>query len=291
MQAVRPDVKKMKTLVRKGRKGLSIRKQCKLLGISGNAVYYKPKGERLENEEAMKKMDRFYMEHPTAGARTMQLHLLDEGLHVNLKRVRRLMRKMGIDAIYPIRSLTKSDKASYIKPYLLRNLKVTRPNQVWSIDITYVPMAKGHMYLVAIIDVFCRRILSWKLGNTLDASESVEALQQAIARFGTPEIINFDQGSKYTSGLWAEACGNKMKVSMDGRGRAKDNIWIERFWRTIKREYIYLNPCDKAVELRKEIEKFMQYYNTERHHQGIDNETPARKYENNKLLIRTHEAA
>ena len=116
-------------------------------------------------------------------------------------------------------------------------------------------------------------------------------IQQAIARFGTPEIINSDQGSQYTSGLWAEACGNTMKVSMDGRGRAKDNIWIERFWRTIKREYIYLNPCDNAIELRKGIEKFMQYYNTERHHQGIDNETPQRKYENNKLLIRTHEAA
>ena len=152
-------------------------------------------------------------------------------------------------------------------------------------------MAHGHMYLVAIIDVFSRRILSWKLGNTLDASESVEVLQQAIARFGTPEIINSDQGSQYTSGLWAEACGNTMKVSMDGRGRAKDNIWIERFWRTIKREYIYLNPCDNAIELRKGIEKFMQYYNTERHHQGIDNEIPERKYENNKLLIRTHEAA
>jgi transposase InsO family protein len=192
------------------------------LGISGNAVYYKPKGERPENEEAMKKMDRFYMEHPTAGARTMRQHLLDEGLHLNLKRVRRLMRK---------------------------------------------------------------------LGNTLDASESVEVLRQAIARFGTPEIINSDQGSQYTSGLWAEACGNTMKVSMDGRGRAKDNIWIERFWRTIKREYIYLNPCDNAIELRKGIEKFMQYYNTERHHQGIDNEIPERKYENNKLLIRTHEAA
>ena len=284
-------MRKMKTLVRKGRKGLSIRKQCKLLGVSINAIYYKPKGERPENEEAMKKMDRFYMEHPTAGARTMQLHLMDEGLYVNLKRVRRLMRKMGIDAIYPIRSLTKSGKASYIKPYLLRNLKVTRPNQVWSIDITYVPMANGHMYLVAIIDVFSRRIMSCRLSNTLDASESVEALRQAIARFGAPEIINSDQGSQYTSGLWAEACGNTIKVSMDGRGRAKDNIWIERFWRTIKREYIYLNPCDNAIELRKGIEKFMQYYNTERHHQGIDNEIPARKYENNKLLIRTHEAA
>ena len=183
-------MRKKRTLVQKGRKGLSIRKQCKLLGISGNAVYYKPKGERPENEEAMKKMDRFYMEHPTAGARTMRQHLLDEGLHLNLKRVRRLMRK---------------------------------------------------------------------LGNTLDASESVEVLRQAIARFGTPEIINSDQGSQYTSGLWAEACGNTMKVSMDGRGRAKDNIWIERFWHTIKREYIYLNPCDNAIELRKGIEKFMQY--------------------------------
>lgn len=246
-------MRKKRTLVQKGRKGLSIRKQCKLLGVSINAIYYKPKGERPENEEAIKKMDRFYMEHPTAGARTMRQHLLDEGLHLNLK--------------------------------------VTRPNQVWSIDITHVPMAHGHMYLVAIIDVFSRRILSWKLGNTLDASESVEVLQQAIARFGTPEIINSDQGSQYTSGLWAEACGNTMKVSMDGRGRAKDNIWIERFWRTIKREYIYLNHCDNAIELRKGIEKFMQYYNTERHHQGIDNEIPERKYENNKLLIRTHEAA
>lgn len=132
------------------------------------------------------------------------------------------------------------------------------PNQVWSIDITYVPMAHGHMYLVAIIDVFSHRILSRKLSNTFDASESVEVLQQATARFGTPEIINSDQGSQYTSGLWAEACGNTMKISVDGRGRAKDNLWIECFWRTIKREYIYMNSCDNAVELRKGIEKFMQ---------------------------------
>jgi putative transposase len=261
------------------------------LGIIGNAVYCKSKGERPENEEAMRKMDMFLYGHSTAGARTMRQHLLDESLHLNLKRVRRLMRKMVIDAIYPIRSLTKVGKSSYIKPYLLRNLKVTRPNQVWSIDITYVPMAQGHMYLVAIMDAFSRSIIAWKQGNTLDASESVEVLQQAIARFGTPVTINSDQGIQYKGRLWAEACGNTMKVSMDGRGRAKNNIWIERFWRTIKREYIYLNPCDNAIELQKGIEKFMLYYNTERHHQGIDNEIPERKYENNKLLIRTHKAA
>ncbi len=217
-------------------------------------------GRRTGNEEAMKKMNRFYMGHPTAGARTMRQHFLDEGLHLNLKRVRRLMRKMGIDAIYPIRSLNKAGKVSYIKPYLLRNLKVTRPNQVWSIDITHVPMAYGHMHLVTIIDVFSRRILSWKLSNTLDASESIEVLQQAIARFGTLEIINSDQRSKYTSGLWAEACGNTMKISIDVRRRAKDNIWIEHFWRTIKREYIYLNPCDNTIDLRKGIEKCILYY-------------------------------
>ena len=219
--------------MKKRHENLSIKEQCKLLGISNNAVYYRKKAENPENVKAMRAMESFYLDHPTAGARTMQQHLADLGMSFNLKRVRRLK----------------------------------------------------------CIDVYSRRIMSWKLSNTLDASESVEVLHDAVARFGHPEIINSDQGSQYTSGLWTEACGKEIKVSMDGRGRAKDNIWIERFWRTIKREYIYLNPCDNATELRKGIEWFMKYYNTERHHQGIDNEIPYRKYENNKNLIRTSNAA
>lgn len=235
--------------------------------------------------EAMKIMDKFYLEHPTAGVKTMRNVLLDEGLQINVKCIRRLMRKMNIRAIYPLKSLTTAGKAEYKHPYLLRGLDIVRANQVWSIDISYIPMQYGFMYLAAIIDVYSRRILAWNITNSLETAASLEVLSEAIRLHGVPEIVNSDQGCQYTSKLWVDTLkGLDIKISMDGKGRAKDNIWIERFWRTIKREYIYLNPCENGIELYNGIKKFMHYYNHQRHHQGIDGEIPAQRYDENKKL-------
>lgn len=214
--------------------------------MSRTAHYYKPKGESDENLRIMKKIDKEHLEHPAKGVVGMTDFLLENGFYVGLRRVRRLMRKMGINAVYRKRSLSTPGPAVYIRPYLLRGLKVTHRNQVWSIDITYIPMKKGFMYLTAIIDVYSRFIVAWGLHNTLDASNCIEVLKTAISRYGVPEIINSDQGCQFTSREWSEACAEhpEMKVSMDGRGRAKDNIWIERFWKTIKYGLTCKVPCE-----------------------------------------------
>ena len=241
---------------------MSINGQLELLGISKGAYYYKPKGESAENLEMMKEIDKEHTEHPTKGVEGMVDHLALLGFIVGPKRVRRLMRKMSITAIYPRKSLSKLGKPQYRMPYLLRGLEITRPNQVWSIDITYIPMLHGFMYLTAIMDVYSHCVMAWGLHNTPDKGNSIEVLQMAVEAHGAPEIINSDQGSQYTSSQWLSTCeGFGIRVSMDGRGRCKDNIWIERFWRTIKMEYIYLNPAETVEELRKDINEFVKFYN------------------------------
>lgn len=259
---------------------LSLNAQLDILGISKGAYYYESKGESEESVAIMKEIDREHTEHPTTGVVGMVDHLVLLGFIVGPKRVRRLMRKMCITAIYPRKSLSKLGLPQYRQPYLLRGLDIGRPNHVWSIDITYIPMRKGFMYLTAIIDVYSRCIMAWGLHNSLDAENSIEVLRRAIEAHGKPDIINSDQGSQYTSRQWISACGEYgIKVSMDGRGRCKDNIWIERFWRTIKTEYIYLNPEDDVVVLRGGIKDYIEYYNNRRAHQGIGHQTPIRKYE------------
>lgn len=229
-------------------------------------------------------MDKLYYKYPTAGALTMQHFLKDIGLTVNVKRIRRLMKVMGISAIYPQTSLSKCGEHKYVRPYLLRNLTIDHSNQVWSTDISYIPVRHGFMYLFAIMDVYSRTILSWKLTNTLNVMESIEILEKAVNMYGKPDIINSDQGSQYTSEQWTQCVENKgIKLSMDGKGRCKDNIWIERFWRTIKREYIYLYPDNTITQLRAGINNFMLYYNTIRHHQGINGEIPIERFLNNLL--------
>ncbi len=207
-----------------------------------------------------------------------QLAMLD--YTVNVKRVRRLMRKMGIEAIYPQKKLSKLGQAKYIHPYLLRNLEITHANQVWSTDISYIPMKRGFMYLYAIIDVYSRYILGWRLSNTLERSNCTELLEECVSKYGAPEIINTDQGSQYTSPDWIEAVkGYGIQVSMDGRGRCKDNIWIERFWRTIKQEYVYRYPTDDVLELRTGIGGYICYYNDHRPHQSLGKITvPSKVY-------------
>lgn len=251
-----------------------------ILGLSRTAHYYKPKGESEENLKMMELMDREHIEHPAKGVVSMTDFLLDNDYNVGQRRVRRLMRLMGIQAVYRKKSLSVLGKAAYIKPYLLRGLNVDHRNQVWCIDITYIPMKKGFMYLTAIIDVYSRYIVGWNLHNTLDATNCIEVLKSAVSRFGAPEIINSDQGSQFTCKEWLAACSEhpEMKVSMDGRGRAKDNIWIERFWKTIKYEYIYLHPEENGADLYDGIRRFIDDYNHRRHHQGINRSIPSKLY-------------
>ena len=228
---------------------LSLQTQCNLLGISKSGLYYLPKGESDENLEIMKKMDKYHHDHPTYGVLQMQDYLFSLCFLVNPKRVRRLMRKARISVQYPKRNLSKLGLAAYIYPYLLRNLTIDHPNQVWEIDITYIPMDKGFMYLTAIIDVYSRFIVGWGLHNSLHGENVIEVLEAAIEEHGVPEIINSDQGSQFTSPAWVNKLNEHgISISMDGRGRATDNIYIERFWRTLKQDYVYPFPA-KTVPL------------------------------------------
>lgn len=257
---------------------VSIREQCALLDINRSSYYYKPKGENKDNLKAMQLMDKHIMEEPTAGVITMQCMLEEKGLKMGYERVRRLMRKAAIMAIYPRRSLTRRGESKHIYPYLLKDLEITKPNQVWQIDITYIPMEQGFMYMTAIIDVYSRYIVGWGLSNSLEASESIKVVEEAIRKHGKPEILNSDQGSQFTSYAYVEYLkSQQVRISMDGKGRCVDNIFIERFWRTIKYQYIYLNPARGGLELYLGIKQWLEKYHYRRH-QGINLKTPKEKY-------------
>lgn len=256
---------------------LSIRNQCTLLEVNRSSFYYDAKGENEYNLKLMGLIDKINLDYPTYGVLRTQAELEDYKHFVSENRVRRLMRKMGIEAIYPKKNLSKLGKAKYIHPYLLRNLEITRPNQVWAIDITYIKMKKGFMYLTAIIDHYSRYIVGWTLSNTLDKEVQVNLVKQCITKQGKPEIINSDQGSQFTSKLWVETLKeNNISISMDGKGRALDNVYIERFFRTIKQDYVYLNPANDGLELYRGIRGYIKVYNS-RKHQGIG-EKPKVKY-------------
>lgn len=269
-------------MISKDHSKLSIAKQCTLLGIHRSGLYYKPKQESPLNLELMKLMDEHYNYHPFKGATRMHTWLtLDKGFDINHKRVERLYYNvMGLRAIMPGRHTTKRNKAHKTYPYLLRNLKVTRPNQVWATDITYIPMEKGFMYLTAIIDLYSRCVLNWSVSNSMDADWCAEVLQEAIDMHGTPEIVNTDQGSQYTSEIFVTTVlSNDIKLSMDGKGRAIDNVFIERLWRSVKYESVYLNPPKNGVNLYHQMQDYFTFYNTERRHQGIDNQIPEKRYQ------------
>jgi putative transposase len=260
-------------------KKISVRSQCKLLGINRSNMYYKPVGESEENITIMRLIDEHYLDHPTEGVLQVQDFLFLLGFLVNPKRVRRLMRLMDLVAIYPKRNLSKLGHAKYIKPYLLRGLEITGPNLVWAIDITYIPMKKGYMYLTAIIDIYSRYIVAWDVHNSLDARNTLSVLKQAITEHGKPQIINSDQGSQFTCALWTEYVENAgIKISMDGKGRATDNIFIERFWRTIKRDHVYLYPADNGTQLYAGLKEYIHYYNNVKAHQGIERVSPVKLY-------------
>lgn len=258
---------------------LSINSQLCLLGLSKGSFYYRPKGESPENLKMMRLMDEHILEDPTAGVLTMQDMLHEKGCKAGYERVRRLMRLAGITPIYPRRHLTVLGEKKYIYPYLLKNLKVVRPNQVWAIDITYVPMQQGFMYLTAIIDIYSRKIVAWGLSNSLDAESSLRVVREAIDMYGAPDILNSDQGSQFTCSQYVELLkANGIQISMDGKGRAIDNIYIERFWRSIKYRHIYLNPAEDGVELFKGLRHWIDKYNW-RKHQGTG-QKPEIRYQN-----------
>ena len=258
---------------------LSVRRQCELLTIHRSGLYYKPCGENPENLEIMRIMDEHYLKHPSEGVIRMQDLLFALGFVVNHKRVRRLLRLMGLMAIYPKKNLSKLGLKKYIHPYLLKGLNIERPNEVWAIDITYLPMKNGFMYLTAIIDVYSRYIVGWGISNTLEAEASLSVLKQAIKDYGKPDIINSDQGSQFTCEDWVTYLKkDDIKISMDGKGRWIDNIFIERFWKSVKYDHVYLFPASDGLELYQGLKEYFVYYNNELHHQGIGRRIPADLY-------------
>ncbi len=259
---------------------VSIRAQADLLEVDRSSFYYKPIGEIQENLKLMRKIDELFLEDPTLGVLGMQDALSDFSLAYNHKRIRRLMRKMCLDPIYPKRNLSKLGKARYIHPYLLRDLTITQPNQVWAIDITYIPMKSGFMYLTAIIDVYSRFIVGWQISNSLAQETQTAVLRRAIERYGKPQIINSDQGAQYTCEHWVSTLKElEIRISMDGKGRATDNAIIERFFGTLKRKQIYLYPAKDGLDLYSGVEKFMKKYNL-RNHRGINRKKPQDLYLN-----------
>lgn len=257
----------------------SIVRQCKLLNISRSAFYYQPVPMSGQDLELMRLLDEGHLKYPFYGSRRLRGWLKDHGHFLSRKKVIRLMLKMGIVPIYPKKNTSKRNKAHKVYPYLLRGLEINRPNQVWCTDISYIPMAKGFLYLVAIMDWHSRKVLSWRLSNTMDVHFCLEALDEAITRFGTPDIFNSDQGCQFTSdALTGRLKQHGIRISMDGKGRCMDNIFIERLWRSLKYEEVYLHAYDTVAEAQKGIGNWMRFYNIVRRHQGLDDQTPDSVY-------------
>jgi putative transposase len=254
---------------------LSVKRQCRLLDISRSGLYYQPKGIPEEDLELMKLIDRQYLVTPFYGTRKVAAWLKSQDHIVNRKRVRRLMRLMGLKAIYRRPRTSRPAPGHKIYPYLLKDMKITKPNQVWAADITYIPMARGFLYLVAIIDWYSRYVLSWRLSNTLDADFCVEALKEAL-RKGKPEIFNTDQGAQFTSEAFTGTLEQHgVRISMDGKGSYNDNLFIERLWRTVKYEEVYLKAYQDGREARSSLGQYFHFYNNERPHQALGYKTPA----------------
>ena len=258
---------------------LSVTKQCALLDLPRSTFYHTPQPVSGEDLDVMALIDRCHLKYPFYGSRRVRGWLIDEGHHVNRKRVQRMMRTMGLTALYPGRNLSQGNQAHKIYPYLLRNLAFDRPNQVWCTDITYIPMAKGFVYLVAVMDWHSRRVLSWKLSNTMDASFCIDALEEAIEAYGAPEIFNTDQGSQFTSKEFTDVLkSNGIAISMDGKGRWIDNVFVERLWRSVKYEKVYLHAYDDIRVARKSLKRYFTFYNSERKHQSLEDRTPDQVY-------------
>ncbi|WP_245736442.1 IS3 family transposase [Roseovarius lutimaris] len=258
---------------------LSMRKQCELLQLSRSRLYYQPVGESAENLRFMEIIDKQFLETPRYGSRQMARYMQRNNRKCGRHRVRRLMRLMRLVPIYQEPNTSKKHPQHKIWPYLLRNVVIDRPNQVWCADITYIPMRRGFLYLVAIMDWYSRKVLAWRLSNSMDADFCVEALKEALAKHGTPDIFNSDQGSQFTSGAWIDVLTDaKIKISMDGKGAWRDNRMIERLWRSLKYECVYLNAFETGSEMRMGIRKWLTYYNAERPHSTHGILTPDEAY-------------
>jgi len=254
-------------------------RRCELLGIARSTAYYRPEPVDELDLRLMRLIDEIHLQWPFYGSRRIRNELEDRGYTVNRKHVRRLMRQMDLRALYPRRRTSQPGKGHKIYPYLLRELAIERPNQVWATDICYIPMAKGFMYLVAIMDWRSRRVLSWRVSNTLDTDFCIEALEEALQRFGTPQIFNTDQGSQFTSEAFTDVLKRHgIEISMDGKGRWVDNVFVERLWRSVKYEDVYLRGYETPIELRAGLDRYFKFYNTKRRHSALDRRTPDAVY-------------
>jgi putative transposase len=270
-------------MIEPGHVHLSVRRQCELIGLSRSSWYAPapPVAESEANVRLMHRIDAHYTAHPFYGSRKLVAVLRREGWRVNRKRVRRLMRKMGIASLAPAPGTSLAHPAHPRYPYLLRGVSVTRPNQVWSTDVTYIRLEHGFAYLVAVIDWYSRKVLSWRLSNTLETGFCREALTEALAEYGTPEIFNTDQGCQFTSAEFTDVLkAHDIRISMDGKGRALDNIFVERLWRSVKYEDVYLKHYDTMSEARLGLAVYFRFYNLERPHQALNDQTPSEVYGN-----------
>jgi putative transposase len=258
---------------------LALTRQCQVLEISRSSQYYRPVAVSQADLALMRAIDELHLAHPFYGSRRIRNALGDQGFKVGRRHVQTLMDKMGIEALYPKPRLSEPHPGHKVWPYLLRDLAITRPNQVWAADITYIPLAKGFAYLVAIIDWYSRRVLSWRLSNCLDTSFCVEALEEALVRHGSPEIFNTDQGSQFTDKAFTGMLdAHDIRISMDGRGRWIDNVFVERLWRSVKYEEVYLKAYESIPQAKRQLGSYFTFYNQRRRHQGLGDQTPDAVY-------------
>jgi putative transposase len=258
---------------------LSITRQASLLNISRGTVYYLPQPVSPADLALMRRIDELHLKHPFMGARQLRDQLARQGIHAGRRHIRTLMLRMGIEALAPQPGTSKAAPGHKIYPYLLRNLAITRANQVWALDTTYIPMARGFVYLIAVVDVASRKVLAHKVAITLEACHAKEVIEQAFARYGTPEIVNTDQGSQFTAEEFTSVVLDKgCKLSMDGRGAWRDNVFVERLWRSVKYERVYLKAYDGVSAARADIAEYMHWYNVDRPHSSLDRLTPHEKY-------------
>jgi len=280
------------SMVEKAHPHLSVVEQCTLLKVPRSTHYYKPRSVRDSDLELMKLIDVIFTKWPFYGSRRMTAELRGDGHHVNRKRVQRLMKLMGIQAIYQKPNTSKKHPDHTIYPYLLRNMAIDKVDQVWCSDITYVPLAKGFVYLVAIMDWFSRRVLAWRVSITMDADFCVEALKEALDRYGPPEIFNTDQGAQFTSAPFTETLSAAgVKISMDGKGRYLDNIFIERLWRSLKYEEVFTRAYTSVADARMRMGIWLAFYNDERKHQALDYKTPRQIFEAGRACGYVHNAS
>lgn len=258
---------------------LPLTHQAKAVGVSRRSIYYQPRSVSDADLSLMRRIDELHLDHPFAGSRMMRDLLCQENIHSGRRHVSTLMKRMGIRALYRRPNTSRRHTRHLVYPYLLRGLQVARPNQVWAMDITYIPMSKGFVYLVAVMDWFSRKVLAWRVSNTMDTAFCVEAVEEALDRYGAPEIFNTDQGSQFTSEVFTGLLkGNGIQISMDGRGSWRDNVFIERLWRSVKYEEVYLRAYESVSEARTGIGRYFEFYNARRPHSSLGRMTPNQFY-------------